>query len=206
MVGTILNFWSGGLDSTFVLHWLLTNEEYKKCRIVNHHIHLINNEHYNRCFAEDHAINQLIYNFNELGYRPFETTYSTYSIDNDIFQDNDVVYFIAGNLLNYNPNIKRISLGRCFEDIQNGIPERWWHGEEIIKKYSFRRNDLKDKEIIIRPAENMKKHQIYSMLPYQIRNSVIWCRKPIKDGFNYISCNHCISCNRMKFLKDAISS
>ena len=119
---TILCMFSGGIDSTGVLHQLLTNDLFEDFRLIIHHIHIVNRE--NRARAEAIAVKNILQYyqqnfpgsfaytesiFNTTGFAPLESKRFPF--------DMDVCAFYAGNICAARHDIAYVAMGRTKTDV-----------------------------------------------------------------------------------------
>ena len=116
---------SGGVDSTGVLHRVLTHQDYADYKIYVHHIHIVNRE--NRAKAENISVNKIIGYYKNNCSREFDFFYSTFnlsgiqSVRTKRFPfDMDVCAFMAANICAARPEIVNVAMGRTKTDVSSG--------------------------------------------------------------------------------------
>lgn len=178
-----LLFWSGGLDSTYLLYWHLTktNDD-----ITAHHIILKNPE--NRWKAEKRAVDGILPILQTL--RPFQYGESTLELSMQVFPGDSTVVGFIGAYVARQLQPDRVSIGRVIEDDERGDSsatdrDAWFrHCLELAKVG----NKLPE---TVLPIRHMNKTQIWNELPQSIRTRTWSCRTPVLD---YMACGQCKSC------------
>ena len=203
---TILCMFSGGIDSTGVLHQLFTNEKYVSRPLVVHHILLQNRE--NRARAEMASVEKIIgYYQKHHGSREFTYTQSMFNTTgfaplkaSRFPYDMDVCAFIAGNICVARKDIRQVAMGRTKTDLNAG-------GDEFKKRMEraqgvFRAVYALEKETVpeyIFPVVEMTKEEIWNDLPEEVRTSSWYCRHPQyqEDGMAK-ECGKCSTCKEVQ--------
>lgn len=180
----ILLMFSGGLDSTGVF-WKLINE---KEEIHVHHLYLSNKE--NRAEAESVAVKNIIDYMKKIREFSYTESFHEYpSYNGNFMWDSDIYNFVAGTICISIKTIKEVAIGRTKSDI--GIDQRAERGTKIL-------NILSPNVKKIYPVGEMKKKEIYDMLPEELRKLTWSCRTPIyKDG-DIEKCQKCKTCLEIK--------
>lgn len=180
----ILLMFSGGLDSTGVF-WKLINE---KKDIHVHHLYLSNRE--NRAEAESVAVKNIIDYMKKIREFSYTESFHEYpSYNGNFMWDSDIYNFVAGTICLSAKTIKEVAIGRTKSDV--GIEQRAGRGTKIL-------NILSPNVKKIYPVGDMKKKEIYDMLPEELRKLTWSCRTPIyKDG-DIEKCQKCKTCLEIK--------
>jgi 7-cyano-7-deazaguanine synthase in queuosine biosynthesis len=186
----ILAMYSGGLDSLGMVYKLLTEEEYKDCRIHVHHVHNKNVE--NRWRAEAVAVEHAV---KELRALEFEFEYSVSEIGtqpygNKFLYDTDTMNFFAGYICSANPNIKKVALGMQANDANQTLEDRRVRANNILRAFT-------DAEKIF-PVLTMTKREIYDSLPESLRDMFWSCRRPVYSEKNIAPCGKCDTCVKLR--------
>ncbi|WP_420580393.1 hypothetical protein [Reichenbachiella sp.] len=197
----ILCMFSGGLDSTAVLHKLITEEEYREYELIIHHIHMINREQ--RARAEMMAVKNILNYYVENYKVPFVYTQCVFNTNGfDSLQtsrfpyDVDVCSFVAGNVCTSHGNIKIVTRGRTKTDLESRTDS---NEEQHLKTYGIfelvlQLAKLENPEYHY-PVIDMTKEEIWNSLPDKVRKMAWWCRRPIyKDENTPLPCNKCKPC------------
>lgn len=201
---------SGGIDSTGVLHQLFTNPRFSKHQIIIHHIHIVNRE--NRARAESVAVKKILEYYQAHSIRKFLYTESTFNttgfapLKSSRFPfDMDVCAFMAGNICAARKDISFVAMGRTKTDIESG-------GENFKLRMQRAQGVFKnvislDKKVVpeyIFPVKEFAKKEIWDSLPEQVRQNTWWCRTPIyREGKVPQACKRCNTCKEVKLFVDA---
>lgn len=187
MKPSILVLLSGGLDSTGVLWKLIHSKE----ELLVHHLYLSNKE--NRAEAEAIAVKGIVKYIKKI--RDFHYTESFHeypSFNGNFMWDSDIYNFVAGTICLSAKTIKEVAIGRTRSDV--GFDQRAERGTQML---SILAPDVKK----IYPVADMKKKEIYDMLPEDLRKLTWSCRTPIyvnDDIKMCYSCKTCIEISKMK--------
>ncbi len=202
---TILAMFSGGIDSTGVLHQLFTNSEFADSPIIIHHVILQNRE--NRAAAELQAVEKIVkyyaqtfpsreflYTdcvFNTMGFAPLNSTRFPF--------DMDVCAFIAGNICVARKDIKQVAMGRTSTDLASGgenFKQRMARAQEVFQ--ALHRLEQGAVPEYIFPVVEMSKKEIWHMLPDPVKESSWYCRHPryLEDGAA-VTCEQCQTCKEV---------
>jgi 7-cyano-7-deazaguanine synthase in queuosine biosynthesis len=192
---TTLVMFSGGLDSTAVLHKLLT-ETRDELRV--HHVRLVNRDRRER--AEQDAVEAII-GWCRANCRPFR--YSESGLDFSELEAIPIDYlaiaFAACQVAIDTPGCNRIAVGTLAGDL-----------DEIKRKVSeaqrrvfdamyacYRARKLGDPDLtFIYPVYELSKAQVAASLPPELR-AVAWsCRRPVATGDSYRICGECKPCRK----------
>ena len=203
---TLLMF-SGGLDSTGALWQLLQNKENK---VHIHHLHLINKE--KRAKAEHIAVKNIISyisryykvkyseSYHEYPYYSYLRTNNNNEIvlsENFMF-DSDIYNFIAGTICLSLPQIKTIAIGRTKSDSSLDVEQRAERGNKLLEIFT---TNIKK----VYPVGHLTKHEIYNMLPKELKDMTWSCRRPIYIDENIIKeCGECNTCIELNAIKNGI--
>ena len=192
MKETILVLYSGGLDSTVMLHLLLTQEKYKQYNIHVHHVHIRNQER--RAVAETAAVTKSLQWFIDNEYREFsysdaDITFGSYN--NKFLFDTDVTYFFAGYIASCDKSITKIAYGATATDFEEaGLNDRVQRSRNIFKAFV-------DIERIL-PLLELTKTEIYQLLPEGLRDKFWSCRKPVYANRIATPCGQCKTCKQLE--------
>ncbi|MEO1254229.1 MAG: hypothetical protein AAFY41_04970 [Bacteroidota bacterium] len=207
---TILCMYSGGIDSTGVLHELMTNDKYTEHPLIIHHIHIFNRE--NRATAEAHAVKQILKYYQENTSRKFLVTESTFNtmgfapLKSVRFPfDMDVCAFFAGNISAARKDIGMVAMGRTKTDVDTGggnFQMRMNRAQSIFKSVMSLEGTSVPEYIF--PVLNYTKKEIWGFLPEEVRTNTWWCRRPIyAENEKPKACGRCITCKDVKDFVDA---
>jgi len=201
---------SGGIDSTGVLHQLFTNPELSDKPLIVQHIILQNRE--NRAQAEMASVKSIIeYYKKAFPEREFTYTDSIYNttgfapLKSSRFPfDMDVCAFMAGNICVARKDVRQVAMGRTKTDVASG-------GDNFQKRMEraqgvFRAIYSLEKDIIpeyIFPVIGMTKKEIWDDLPKSVQKACWYCRQPkYNDDGSATACKECITCNEVaEFIK-----
>ncbi len=197
---------SGGVDSTGVLHELLTSEKYKSYSLIIHHIHIWNRE--NRAMAELSAVKSILnYYKKEATFVFSQSTFDTRGFavlkSNRFPMDMDVCAFTASQICAARPDVKYVAMGRTKTDVQSGGEnfQKRMQRAQAIYKASLSLEQQKPAEYIF-PVVDYTKKEIWDFLPTEVRNATWWCRRPIYEENSAKPCGKCITCKEMKTFED----
>jgi 7-cyano-7-deazaguanine synthase in queuosine biosynthesis len=202
-----LCMFSGGLDSTALLHSLLTNPEYQRFTVFVHHIHFINREQ--RAEAEKQSVRNIINYYKdrddvrEFDYK--ESVFDTSSMDQSwsprFSYDMDVTCFLAAQICLAKPTIKYVGIAVPKDDFvegNEGTLARIKHAPDVFNAglYSYPNNVPRPQ--IIYPTQSLMKKELWASLPQEVREMIWCCRTPVwKDG-KPKPCGRCHTCVQMK--------
>ncbi|WP_421763613.1 ATP-binding protein [Ekhidna sp.] len=204
---TILCLFSGGIDSTGVLHQLITHKKYKDANLIVHHIHIHNRE--NRAKAEAKAVKSIIECYKKNYDRQFLVTESVFdsrgfsSLRSKRYPyDMDVCAFYAANIAVGRKNIRFVAWGRTKTDVSSGgsfearmkrmqdvFDSVWLLEKEPIPKFIF-------------PLIKYTKAEIWNSIPPEVQSNVWWCRTPIYQEDKILPCGVCGTCTQTKAFID----
>ncbi|MEP5611581.1 MAG: hypothetical protein ABJP45_04995 [Cyclobacteriaceae bacterium] len=207
---TILCMFSGGVDSTGVLHQLMTNEKYADHPLIIHHIHIHNRE--NRAKAEAAAVHSILSYYKQNSIKDFlysENVFNTMgfaSLKSKRFPfDMDVCAFIAGNICAARKDILFVAMGRTKTDIDSNAGHfalRMNRAQEIFKNVVSL--DMPKPPTYIFPVMDLTKKEIWDSLPEAVRSNTWWCRRPIySDTQPAKTCGVCPTCKDVKSFANA---
>jgi 7-cyano-7-deazaguanine synthase in queuosine biosynthesis len=202
---TILCMFSGGIDSSGVLHSLITDPDYRNRELIVQHIILQNRE--NRAQAEMNSVTKII-KFYQSQYpeRPFTYTESVFNTmgfaplrANRFPFDMDVCAFMAGNIAVARKDIRQIAMGRTKTDIDAGgdnFKQRMARAQNVFQAvYSLEPETVPD---YIFPVINMTKQEIWQMLPPPVRAASWYCRHPAyQENGSALACQQCNTCKEV---------
>lgn len=202
---TIVCMFSGGIDSSGVLHQLITDVDYRDRDLVVQHIILQNRE--NRAQAEMKSVTKIIeYYQKQHPERPFTYTESVFNttgfapLKADRFPfDMDVCAFMAGNIAVARKDVRQIAMGRTKTDVASGgdnFQQRMQRAQSIFKAvYSLESEPVPD---YIFPVINMSKKEIWEMLPPEVQAASWYCRHPQYQADGSVKpCRQCITCKEV---------
>jgi len=198
---------SGGIDSTGVLHELLTNVKYKEYPVIVHHIHIHNRE--NRARVEAQAVKSILKYYREKVEKKFLVTESVF--DSVGFAglkakrfpyDMDVCAFYGSNLSVAKKEVQHVAWGRTKTDVNSGgnFEKRMKRMQEVFNSVWVLEKEAPPEFIF--PLVNYDKKQIWLSLPEPIRKMVWWCRIPIYEGNVARPCGRCGTCMEVKKIID----
>lgn len=182
--------WSGGLDSTYLIYYLLNQ---------GHHVDAIyttlgNNK--NKTAYEKRAIEQLLSYFEG---RDFTYTEDNYSV---LLKGYNVLFFqqplIWINALVYNlkETTTNVALGYIMgDDIISYIPDLHDLWNNVCK---FLQYDIKQPELEF-PLIRYPKEIIFHELPDYLKEHVVWCKHPVDN-------KHCGKCKPCKKMNDILEN
>jgi len=207
---TILCMYSGGIDSTGVLHLLMTDKKYVDHPLIVHHIHIWNRE--NRAKAEAVAVGSVLSYYQKHTDREFTVTESVFNTTGFApFQSNrfpfdmDVCAFFSGNICAARKDIGIVAMGRTKTDVDSGgdnFMRRMSRAQAIFKSVlSLEEMELPE---YVFPVVDYTKKEIWDFLPEEVRNNTWWCRRPIyQEGQPPKVCGKCQTCKDVKAFEDA---
>lgn len=199
----ILCMFSGGIDSTGVLHELMTNEKWKDYPLVIHHIHIFNRE--NRARAETSAVKSILNYYKENCDRKFLVTESTFDtmgfagLKSPRYPyDMDVCAFYAANVAVARKEIQHVAWGRTKTDISGGgnFAARMKRMQDVFDSVWVLEKEPVPKFIF--PVIELDKEEIWNKFPEELKKSVWWCRTPIYQDRKAIPCQKCGTCLQVK--------
>ena len=196
---------SGGIDSSGVLHKLITDAAYQDYDLIVQHIILQNRE--NRAQAEIGAVKSIVeYYQKNHSDRHFTYTESVFNTTgfaplkaNRFPFDMDVCAFIAGNIAVARKDVRQIAMGRTKTDVESGgdnFKRRMSRAQKVFQAlYSLEAESVPE---YIFPVVEMTKEEIWEMLPPEVQKSSWYCRHPQyqKDG-SALPCAKCITCKEV---------
>ena len=210
---TILCMFSGGIDSSGVLHKLITDEDYYDRELIVQHIILQNRE--NRAQAEMNSVTKIIeYYQKHYPQRPFTYTESVFNTtgfaplrSNRFPFDMDVCAFMASNISVARKDIRQVAMGRTKTDVDSGgenFQKRMQRAQAVFGAvYAL---ESEEPPTYIFPAINMTKQQIWEMLPSEAQEASWYCRHPVyQDDGSALACGKCITCKEVaEFLPNKV--
>lgn len=194
---------SGGIDSTGVLHHLLTDERYRDHRIIVHHIHIHNRE--NRALAESQAVKSIIAYYRTSVNKKFIMTQSAFNtmgfagLKAERFPyDMDVCAFYGANVTLARKDIGNVAWGRTKTDVNSGgnFEARMKRMQDVFSSVWLLEKEQSPQFIF--PIINLDKKQIWLSLPEPVRKMVWWCRTPIYNEDKARPCGRCGTCSQVK--------
>lgn len=196
---------SGGIDSSGVLHKLVSDTDYHDRELIVHHIVLQNRE--NRAKAEMDSVTKIIeYYRNNYSNRPFVYTQSIFNTTgfaplkaNRFPFDMDVCAFTAANIAVARKDIREIAMGRTLTDVNSGggdFQNRMQRAQKVFQAvYSLESDPIPS---YIFPAINMTKEEIWNDLPTTVQQSSWYCRHPqYQSDKTAQPCKQCITCKQV---------
>jgi len=209
---TILCMFSGGIDSSGVLHSLIADDDFQDRELIVHHIILQNRE--NRAKAEMESVSSIVNYYQEqYPQRPFTYTQSIFNTmgfaplrANRFPFDMDVCAFTAANIAVARKDVRQIAMGRTKTDVDSGgtnFQHRMQRAQQVFQAvYALETEAVPD---YIFPVINMTKHAIWQMLPAPVQQASWYCRHPQyqQDG-SALPCKQCITCKEVtEFIQHA---
>lgn len=209
---TILCMFSGGVDSSGVLHSLITDQDFRDRALIVHHIILQNRE--NRAQAEMESVTRIVQHYQEHHPdRPFTYTQSVFNTmgfaplqANRFPFDMDVCAFTAANIAVARKDVRQIAMGRTKTDVDSGgsnFQQRMERAQAVFHVvYSLEKEPVPD---YIFPVINMTKQAIWEMLPQAVQQASWYCRHPqYQDDGSAHPCKQCITCKEVtEFIEHA---
>lgn len=196
----VLCMFSGGIDSTGVLHRLLNEHNYRDKQLILHHIHLHSRE--NRALAESIAVKNILEYYKKNSDQVITITESTFDStgfrnlkSNKFPFDTDIQGFIAANICISRPDIGAVAFGRTKTDIKglkSGFVKRMLRLQHVFDAVLL--NEPKPHPRFIYPVASYSKEEIWSFLPSEVKRYVWWCRRPVYKKKEAIPCRKCITC------------
>ncbi|MEQ6168534.1 7-cyano-7-deazaguanine synthase [Ekhidna sp. MALMAid0563] len=200
---TILCMFSGGIDSTGVLHQLLTNEKFEEHPIILHHIHIHNRE--NRARAELQAVKEILAYYKTNVQKEFVVTESVFNTmgfaglkAKRFPYDMDVCAFYGANLAVAKKEIRHVAWGRTKTDVNSGgnFEARMKRMQDVFNSVWVLEKEQPPSFIF--PIIDYDKKQIWFSLPEPVRKMVWWCRTPVYEGNIARPCGSCGTCLQVK--------
>ncbi|WP_370088078.1 hypothetical protein [Ekhidna sp.] len=199
----ILCMFSGGIDSTGVLHELMTSDKWKDYPLIIHHIHIFNRE--NRARAEASAVKTILNYYKVNSDKRFLVTESTF--DTMGFAglksarypyDMDVCAFYGANAAVARKEIQLVAWGRTKTDVDSGgnFEARMKRMQDIFSSVWILEKEPVPKFIF--PLIELTKEEIWSKLPDDVKKHVWWCRTPIYKNDKASPCQKCGTCLQVK--------
>jgi len=193
---------SGGIDSSGVLHKLITDPDYGDRELIVQHIFLQNRE--NRAQAELNSVEKII-NYYRARYpqRSFTYTESIFNtvgfapLQADRFPfDMDVCAFMASNIAVARKEVRQIAMGRTKTDIDKGgesFLQRMERAQRVFRAVYYLEPEPLPTYIF--PVINMTKKEVWEMLPNEVQDATWYCRHPdYSEEGDAIRCGQCITC------------
>lgn len=202
---TILLMYSGGIDSTGVLHQLFTNPEFNTRPLIVHHIFLQNREL--RAEPEAKAVETILdYYAAEYPNREFTYSHNIFntlgfaSLKSDSFPyDMDVYSFIAGNICVARKDISQVATGRTITDTENGgtnFQRRASRAQQIFAAVFSLEKEPRPNYVF--PMLYFSKEKIWASLPEKVRNAAWYCREPAFTAPETAQpCQQCVTCKEV---------
>jgi 7-cyano-7-deazaguanine synthase in queuosine biosynthesis len=203
-----LCMFSGGLDSTALLHALLTNKNYEHFNVYVHHIRLKNRE--NRGAAELNAVRNIVKYYHrredirEFDYK--ESTFDTSTMDENWSPrypfDIDVVCFMAAQVCLAKPQIKHVGLAVTKDDLDGPQDDstlaRIWEAPKIFDASLYLFPEQIPRPTFIYPTQKLTKQQLWNSLPKNIQQMTWSCRIPVWENGIPQKCGKCHTCKKRK--------
>lgn len=181
----VLIMFSGGLDSTGVL-WKYINESEE---LHVHHLYLVNKE--NRALAENKAVREIVEYTLKIRTFGFSESYHEYPCyNNNFIWDSDIFSFMAGSICLSMKTLRQVAIGTTASDISPNLSERIKRANKIFDAFGTEAQK-------VYPLCNMKKKQVYEMLPEDLRNLTWSCRTPIYENEDMKKCGRCKTCRQL---------
>lgn len=197
---TVLLMFSGGVDSTYLLHHYLTKTDFP---LHVHHISL-RYPQFNRWKAEDPAAQNILAYCRD-HYRGFDYSESRFDMPpfRLIGRDSDLHLLVASKVGPNLPGSKiTLALGQCLEDIESPVAQDRIRRQVLpnLWKALIASNDNGDKlnPVISRPLidQRIPKKEIYSTLPPDLLKLCWSCRMPVFRGETGYPCGRCQTCQK----------
>ncbi|WP_425389481.1 hypothetical protein [Ekhidna sp.] len=204
---TILCMFSGGIDSSGVLHRLMTDEAYADHPLIVHHIHILNRE--NRANAEAKAVKAILSYYKSAAKRPFTVSGSTFNSTgfaplkaNRFPFDMDICAFLSANICAARKDIGFVAMGRTKTDVESGganFMKRMQRAQAIFKSVLSLENGYSAEYIF--PMVDFTKKEVWDFLPEEVRSNTWWCRRPVySEDKKPEVCGKCHTCKEVNEL------
>jgi len=187
--------WSGGLDSTYLIYYYLST--FQHVSVVAHYIELMNNTTKTR--MELNACKKLAEVFNVMFPNRFEWHYGT-SV-NISYGTGEVTFkqlpsWLLGAL--FLTKTDTVAMGYVMNDDAISFLDDI---QRVWKSMQFMRHD---RAILEFPLVKVKKDEIVSQLPGELKQHVVWCEMPnqISDT-QFEPCGQCHPCQRSPLIAKA---
>ena len=205
---TVLLMFSGGVDSTFLLHYYLTKTDLP---LHVHHISL-RYPQFNRWKSEAPAVRKIL-SFCKDNYRSFSFSASRFDMPplRLVGRDSDLQLLVASKI---GPNLSgskiTVALGQCLEDIESPaarerirkqvLPNLW---KALIASVD---QGEKLNPVISRPLIDQKisKKEIFTLLPPELLKLCWSCRVPEFRGDVSYPCGSCQTCQKNEQILDQL--
>lgn len=206
---TLLMF-SGGLDSTGLLYWLLKNTDDE---VIAHHVIIHTSKNMSTISKIESLTARRIVTWLKKNYRNFEFEESEFKFPNRKFIPPHLIYSYVAGLLIINGVADRIMTGRHAEDTRQiscfrfaianniynavksyGNPVRTPGSSGISKEHEY--NEIEAMWEI--PFADIGKIHIIRMLPKELFDLVLFCKNPQLIDDKIINCGTCRTCIRVK--------
>ena len=216
---TVLLGFSGGLDSTYVLWYLLTQTDYK---VYAHHIQMQyttigspnNPVNPGRWEFENNAVQKINTYFANNGFRKYNFTTGVYNAPIPTVDIEVILFMLTQVAMMFNGSVM-ISTGRVREDDERWASLGGYYPGNIARKIMklsirnfentiplFRKSPIAQiNPKTFCPAQNKNKKQIMSEMPKKLINLTWSCRNPLKQNDKFIECGVCHSCLALKVAK-----
>lgn len=204
-----LCMFSGGIDSTAMLHSLLNNPNYERFNVYVHHIRMINREQ--RSDAELHAVRNIIqYYRDDINVRPFdykESVFDTSTMDrkwsNRFPYDMDVVAFVAAQVCLAKPQIKYAAMGVMRDDFLKAAKDpqaklRYQEAPKIFEAALYGFDPRIPKPQMLYPLQHLTKQQLIQTTPKKVIRMTWSCRHPVWHDGKPTPCGKCEPCRKRK--------
>ena len=188
---TTLVMFSGGLDSTAMLHQLLTETD---ADLRVHHIRMANREQ--RAEAEQAAVERIIA-WCRGHYRPFR--YSESALDfralDAIPIDYLCIAFVACQVAIDTPRCNRVAVASLARDtdIENRSARQRRVFDAMYECYRYRK--LGEPELQwVYPVYHATKRELAARLPRELLELTWSCRRPLREAAGFRPCGACKAC------------
>ncbi len=203
-----LCMFSGGLDSTAMLHSLLTNKEYEHFDVYIHHMRIINRE--NRADVETNAARRIVkYYHSRPDIREFdykESTLDMSAMDSNwsprFSFDIDAVCWMAAQICIAKPNIKYAAMAVTKDDMDtpqdDTTIQRVTQAPKIFDAALYMFPKPWPRPQFIYPTQSLTKEQLWKTMPPNVQKMTWSCRTPVWKKEVAHRCGRCHTCIKRK--------
>jgi 7-cyano-7-deazaguanine synthase in queuosine biosynthesis len=192
-----LVMFSGGIDSTAALFYVLSHSEIYGNNIHVHHINIQNEE--NRWEVELMAVNATYEYLREhlkFSFTTSESTFNTPSFNGNFLYDVEIIGFMSGYMTSRDPSIKKVIIGATGTDWRKETE----HSKKTIERSKSMHNafhrDVEDHSGLVKefPMKDMTKQEVYDSLPPELAELTWSCRRPQFIDGKFAECGRCRTC------------